>query len=149
MTHPIHDRLTELAPTFVLATQLTRAHDVPLEDLDRRWYDRWKDEGEDWLIVLNGTSSPWVTKATPENTDYFETPFVLTVPAGCAFVMVDDEAVAVIHPTHNELFTAPDATRSWERALIHALRNRLVDLGEDLPPLADLVDEHDTNLAPA
>ncbi|ELY96747.1 hypothetical protein C482_15271 [Natrialba chahannaoensis JCM 10990] len=130
-----------ITPTFALATQLTGAHDIPIEELDRKWHDRWADEDEDWLIVLNGSATPWFTKAMPVSTDHFDDPFVAKVPPGCAFVMIDDEAVAVIHPTHNEYFTAPGHARAWERALLSGFHDRLRDLSADVPALEDLVDE--------
>lgn len=136
------DHQQTIAPTFALATELTSAHDLPIEDLDRKWHDRWEDEDEDWLVVLNGSATPWYTKATPVSEDHFDDPFVAKVPPGCAFVMIDDEAVAVIHPTHNEYFTAPEASRAWERALLRGLHDRLTDLGAELLALEDFVDEH-------
>lgn len=133
--------LGDVPPTFALATELTDTHDLDLEDFDRKWHDRWEDEGEDWLIVLNGTSTPWYTKAVPVGEDHFDDPFVAKVPPGCAFVMIDDEAVAVIHPTHNEYFTPPGSARAGEQALLNGLHDRLTDLDADLPPLEEFVDE--------
>ncbi|WP_395166339.1 hypothetical protein [Natrinema pallidum] len=131
----------DVPPTFALATELTNAHDLTLEDLDQKWYDRWEDEDEDWLLVLNGTSMPWYTEATPVSESHFESPFLAKVPPGCAFVMINDEAVAVIHPTHNEYFTAPESARVWERALLSGFHDRITDLDVELPPLEDFVDE--------
>lgn len=127
-------------PAWVLATQVPHAHDVPMAKLRSVWVDEWDDEDETWGIALNGTGTDrrWYGPLYTLPTDQF---VAIEHPAGTGVVGIDDQAIAVVKPDGCELFCDRDATKIWERAVIYALRDRLVDLGMDLPPVAEFVRE--------
>ncbi|MFW6384763.1 MAG: hypothetical protein ACOCY7_01370 [Halodesulfurarchaeum sp.] len=126
------------APAWALACQFRGAHDdVPAEEWRAVKKDTWTDEGEEWALYLNGSGEAWYPTVSPIGDDYPD-PAAVEVFSGAHLITVDEEAIAILHPDHLEFFCDEDVTKSWETAVLHALRDRLVDLGEDIPHVDEL-----------
>lgn len=132
------EALGGLPASYALACTLPEAHDLPLADLGRVWYDRWEAEDREWLVVLNGCDHP----ARVDTLD-------VVLQAGTAYVVVDDTRLVLLTPershwqfdadTGDDLSDADDAELEyWDVALVRALRERLTDLGKDLSYLENI-----------
>lgn len=129
-------------PAWMLACLFQGAYDIPREEWQAVKTDTWMDEDEEWQLSLNGSGQSW-TPVVSTVGDKWPKPCMVEVPAGAHFVRVDEEALAVLHPTHPEFFVDLDVTEPWESAIYHALRDRLDDLGMDVPHVSELVQEVD------
>lgn len=128
------------SPAWVLACQFRGAHDIPEAEWRAVKKDSWTDEDEEWALYLNGSGQTWYPTISPIGDDYPD-PAAAEVFAGAHLVTVDEEAIAILHPDHVEFFCDQDVTKPWETAVLHALRDRLVDLGMDVPHVDELTEE--------
>lgn len=129
-----------ISPTWALACQFRGAYDIPEEDWNAVKKASWTDEDEEWALYLNGSGKTWYPTVSPVG-DGFPDPAAVEVFAGAHLVTVDGEALAILHPNQVEFFCDQEITKPWETAVLHALRDRLVELGMDLPHVDELAKE--------
>lgn len=140
----IAEPLPDGAPAlYGLIALLPQAHGVPESELRSIRTDTWDDEGSTWTVKLNGTGQTHYPTVSPIGGGWPD-PSAVEMFAGTFLVLVDDEALLLAHPTHLEWFTTPGEpheSKVWERAAIHAVRDRLDEVGldEDLPPAEEFV----------
>lgn len=130
------------SPAWAIACQFPSAYDLPKEEWNAVKRATWTDEGEEWELFLNGSGLAWYPTVSPVS-DELPDPCAVEVLAGAHLVKVDGEALAILHPTHVELFCDEGTTKPWETAILHALRDQLVKLGMDVPHVSELVEEVD------
>lgn len=129
-------------PAWMLACLFQGAYDIPREEWRAVKTDTWTDGDEEWKLSLNGSGQTWYPTVATVG-DQWPDPSMVEVPAGAHFVRVDGDALAVLHPTHPEYFVDPEITEPWSTAILYALRDRLDDLGMDIPRVDELVQEVD------
>lgn len=129
-------------PAYILASQLPKLHGESRAEMEQVLTKTWNDDGDKWTVQLNGSGKDWYPVVSPFAEDMPD-PCKVEVYAGAHLVKVDGEALAIIHPGHVEYFTPQSQTKIWGRAILGALRDRLVELGLDLPPVDDLVRDVD------
>lgn len=143
------EQLGEVPVAYGLGCTLPAAHDEPLEELERIWYDLFETGDREWLVILNGESEGREIGSIG-----------MTLEAGAAFVVCDGTKLAHLTPLHVSWFFDPDsgdrlegdvdvdedeadgeAIREWEDTLLEALHTRLTEKGKELPPLSEIVRE--------
>jgi hypothetical protein len=127
------------AAAFFLATQLPDATDTSPEDLVDVWTHEWDDESETWGVALNGTGQDRVWHGQMYNLPTDDTVGAMH-PAGTAVIAINQQALGVLKPDHNEWFCEQDAIGIWEKAAFYALHDRLDDLGGDPPTVQELLE---------
>ena len=129
-----------VSPMYVLASQYPEADGDSQADMASVLHKTWDDDGDTWTLALNGSGEDWYPTVSPVS-DAMPDPCKVEVYAGSHLLSVDDEALAILHPGHEEYFVDQDVTAIWARAMVTALRDRLVELGVDLPPASEFLKE--------
>lgn len=138
------DDLGGVPVSYALACELPGAHGEPLSELERIWYDRFEEEGHDWVVILNGYDHVRRIKSLD-----------FPLEGGAALVVCDSTLLCRLTPLGLLAYADPEtgdpinhdvddgetlATWRWE--LLWALHARLTAKGKDLPPLHDIVSKN-------
>ncbi|UTF56003.1 hypothetical protein [Natronosalvus rutilus] len=139
----IIDQLGGVPVTYALACELPGAHGEPLSSLERIWYDRFEEEGHDWVVILNGYDH--VRQITSVDT---------ALEGGAALIVCDNTVLCKLTPIGLLPFGDPEtgetmvagedgeAVVNWRWELLWALHARLTEKGKDLPPLHEIMSKN-------
>lgn len=133
--------LGDVPVAYGFTCELPAAHDEPLHELDRLWYDHFDARDRNWMFILNGDDDVREIESLG-----------LLLEAGAGFVICDNTLLAKVTPLGVSWFFDPDTgdsltadvdgdqeVRYWDDQVIEVLHDRLTEKGKDLPPLQEIV----------
>jgi len=131
----ILEALGDVPVAYGFTCELPAAHDEPLHELDRLWYDHFDAGDRNWMFILNGDDDVREIESLG-----------LLLEAGAVFIICENTLLGKVTPLKLTWFFDPDTgdrlknevdVRYWDDLVIKTLHARLTEMGRDLPDLQE------------